>query len=94
MFIRLRQSQSKLFGTSTSTLAAPGAEIKGIEAEITWLATDRLTLGGNFSFTPNEVFRRFGNVRSGWFDRPETLFGTFGQLKNINGNQLLQVPEG
>ena len=27
-------------------------------------------------------------------DQPETLFGTFGVTKNINGNQLLQVPEG
>ena len=45
---------SQIFGTSTSTLAAPGAEIKGLEAELTWLATDRLTLGGNFSYTPNE----------------------------------------
>ena len=35
-------------------LAAPGAEIMGMEAELTWLATDQLTIGGNFSYTPNE----------------------------------------
>ena len=33
------------FGTSTSVLPAPGAEIKGMEAEITWLATDTFNFG-------------------------------------------------
>ena len=45
---------NQFFSTSTSVLPAPGAEIKGIEAELTWLATDRLTVGGSFSYTPNE----------------------------------------
>jgi len=85
---------SQIFGTSTSTLAAPGAEIKGIEGEITWLATDRLTLGGNFSFTPNKYTEDLEMIDPAGADQPETLFGTFGVTKNINGNQLLQVPEG
>jgi iron complex outermembrane receptor protein len=45
---------TSLGGTSTSVLAAPGAEVLGVEAEVLWLATDSLTLGGNFSYTPNE----------------------------------------
>jgi len=84
---------SSIFGTSTSTLAAPGAEIKGIEAELTWLVTDRLTLGGNFSFTPNkytEDLVMLDPVRS---NAPASLFGAVQSASNINGNQLLQVPE-
>ena len=34
--------------------AVPSAEIFGFEADMFWLATDRLTLGGNFSFTDSE----------------------------------------
>ena len=84
---------SQIFGTSTSTLAAPGAEIKGLEAELTWLATDRLTLGGNFSYTPNEYTEDLVMIDPAGSDSPESIFDTFGAAKNINGNQLLQVPE-
>jgi iron complex outermembrane receptor protein len=45
---------NSLGSTSTSVLAAGGAEVLGLEAEALWLATDNLTLGGNFSFTPSE----------------------------------------
>ena len=41
-------------GTTTSVLEAPGAEILGAEAEILWLATDTITIGGNVSYTPSE----------------------------------------
>ena len=34
--------------------AVPSAEIFGFEADVFWLATDRLTLGGNFSFTDSQ----------------------------------------
>ncbi len=81
------------FGTSTSVLPAPGAEIKGMEAELTWLATDSLTLGGNFSYTPNEYSEDLEILDPAGFDRPASLFGAATSLKNINGNQLLQVPE-
>ena len=84
---------SEFFGTSTSTLAAPGAEIKGIEAELTWLATDRLTLGGNFSYTPNKYTEDLVMLDPVRFDAPPSLFGAVQSATNINGNQLLQVPE-
>ncbi|MGB1342867.1 MAG: TonB-dependent receptor [Pseudomonadales bacterium] len=84
---------SEFFGTSTSTLAAPGAEIKGIEAELTWLATDRLTLGGNFSYTPNEYTEDLVMLDPVRYDAPPSLFGAVQSATNINGNQLLQVPE-
>ncbi len=84
---------SEFFGTSTSTLAAPGAEIKGIEAELTWLATDRLTLGGNLSYTPNEYTEDLVMLDPVRYDAPPSLFGAVQSATNINGNQLLQVPE-
>ena len=84
---------NEFFGTSTSVLPAPGAEIKGIEAELTWLATDRLTVGGSLSYTPNEYSEDLFMLDPAGFDRPESLFGATTALQNINGNQLLQVPE-
>ena len=83
------------FGTTTSVLPAPGAEILGAEAELTWLASDRLTLGGNFSFTPSEYTEDMWIIDTGGHDTPASLFPTDATavLRNINGNQLLQVPE-
>ncbi len=84
---------SAFFGTSTSVLAAPGAEITGMEAELTWLATDQLTVGGNFSYTPNEYSEDLFILDPAGFDAPASLFGAATAQKNIKGNQLLQVPE-
>lgn len=82
-------------GTTTSVLAAPGAEIYGIEAEATWLATDRITLGGNFSWTPSEYTKDLLIKDPAGLDAPESIFSSQAeQLTNIKGNQLLQVPEG
>ena len=81
-------------GTTTSVLPAPGAEIMGIEAEMTWLATDNLSVGANFSFTPSEYTETLLVKDPAGVDTPESLFPSFdGQVKDIKGNQLLQVPE-
>jgi len=84
---------SSIGGLSTSVLEAPGAEIKGIEAELLWLATDNLTLGGNFSYTPSEYTEDLFSKDTAGFDKPDSLFPAANQSVNINGNQLLQVPE-
>jgi outer membrane receptor protein involved in Fe transport len=84
---------SSIGGLSTSVLEAPGAEIKGIEAELLWLATDNLTLGGNFSYTPSEYTEDLFSKDTAGFDKPDSLFPGANQQVNINGNQLLQVPE-
>ena len=79
---------------TTSTLAAPGAEIYGVEAELLWLATDRITLGGNFSYTPSEYTEDLFLNDPSDSSRPSSLFPSFeGLVTNINGNQLLQVPD-
>ena len=85
---------TSLGGTSTSVLEAPGAEIMGMEAEVLWLATDALTLGGNFSFTPSEYTKDLNILDPGDVSRPTSLYpDQETNEKNINGNQLLQVPE-
>lgn len=86
---------STLGGLTNSVLEAPGAEIKGIEAEVLWLASDSLTLGGNFSYTPSEYNEDMFISDPSRFDAPPTLFPEQADLNaNINGNQVLQVPEG
>ena len=82
-------------GTTTSVLAAPGAEIFGAEAEVTWFVTERLGLGGNFSWTPSEYSEDLFIADPAQVGTPESLFATDVQAltQNINGNQLLQVPE-
>jgi outer membrane receptor protein involved in Fe transport len=81
-------------GTTTSVLPAPGAEIYGIEAEALWLASDNLTLGGNFSFTPSEYTEDLFIQDPAEVKTPESLFPDVNALtQNIKGNQILQVPE-
>ena len=81
-------------GTTTSVLEAPGAEIMGIEAEILWLASENWTVGGNFSFTPSEYTKDLFIQDPAQPQTPESLFPDFNKLtQNINGNQILQVPE-
>jgi outer membrane receptor protein involved in Fe transport len=81
-------------GTSTSVLEAPGARVSGIEAEALWLATENLTLGGNFSYTPNEYTEDLFLSDVADPDVPISLFNPLALTQNIEGNQLLQVPEG
>jgi len=81
-------------GTTTSVLPAPGAEIWGIEAEALWLASDRWTVGGNFSYTPSEYTEDLFIQDPAQVNTPESLFPDTNKLtQNINGNQILQVPE-
>ena len=82
-------------GTSTSVLEAPGAKVFGIEAEGTWLVNDNLTLGGSFSYTPNEYTETLLISDSSNNEVPGSLYPEFESLtQDIKGNQLLQVPEG
>ena len=82
-------------GTTTSVLEAPGAEIFGIEAELLWLATDQLTLGGNFSYTPSEYTESLMLSDETDSRHPASLFNPLTtSQKDIKGNQLLQVAEG
>jgi outer membrane receptor protein involved in Fe transport len=77
----------QLGGTTTSVLAAPGGEVMGLEAEALWLATDRLTVGGNFSFTPSEYtesFRVSDTSRTATF-RDRSILNSIPLLKTSKG---------
>ena len=80
-------------GTTTSVLEAPGAEITGVEAEILWLATDTITIGGNFSFTPSEYTKTLLIQDAADFRFPDGLIPNQDTNLDIKGNQVLQVPE-
>jgi iron complex outermembrane receptor protein len=83
-----------LGGTTTSVLVAPGGEVMGLEAEALWLATDNLTLGGNFSFTPSEYTESFRISDTSNSQVPGSLYPEFETLtQDIKGKQLIQVPE-
>lgn len=79
-------------GTTTSVLAAPGANIYGFEGEILYLATDRLTLGGNFSFTPSKYDKDFYLSDVTNPNIPASLFDVLKITTNLNGKQVLNVP--
>ena len=80
-------------GISTSVVEAPGAEIRGFDADIVWLATDNLNLGANMSFTPSEYTKDLFLIDANDPSRPESLFPVTDTQINVKGNQLLRVPE-
>jgi outer membrane receptor protein involved in Fe transport len=85
---------TSLGGTTTSVLEADGARVLGIESEVLWLARDNLTIGGNISFTPSEYTTDLFILDPARIETPTSLYPDRADNRvNINGNQLLQVPE-
>ncbi len=80
-------------GTTTSVLEAPGAEIYGFEAEILWLATDSITVGGNVSFTPSEYTETLLIQDAADPRFPDDLIPNQDTNLDIKGNRVLQVPD-
>lgn len=84
--------------TSTSSVqAAPGAQMKGFEFEALWLATDQLTIGGNYSFTDSEYTESFIVIDGSDPTIPGAVYGSVNPKdrgRDVKGNQLLQVPRG
>lgn len=87
-------------GTSTSVRNAPEAINQGFEVEVLWLPSDRLTLGGNYSYTSAEYSMELvdplGN--RGIIDEnnpfaPPSLFTDSENRVLIDGLQLNRVPE-
>ncbi len=83
--------------STTSVIAAPGAEINGFEFEVLWLATDNVTIGGNFSFTDSKYNEDFFIVDGADPNIPGSLYDGLAaeaqRAVNINGSQLQAVPE-
>lgn len=91
------QSACAVSDSTTSVNTAPGAEVAGFEVEGTWLATDHLTLGGNYSFTDSEYTESFFTVDGSDPTTPGDLYTGAAEeqqrARDIKGNSLLQVPE-
>lgn len=90
------QSACSVSESTTSVQAAPGAEVAGLEIEVLWLATDNLTVGGNFSYTASEYTESFLVVDGSDPSIPGQIYDAANEVdrvRDIKGNQLLQVPE-
>jgi len=80
-------------GYTTNVVAVPEAEMKGFDFDLTWLATDNITLGAHFSYTGTEYTSDFEVIDPNNPQQPESLFDATTNLINIKGNQMLRVPE-
>lgn len=78
---------------STVVLAVPTAEMIGWDAELLWLATERITLGGNFSYTHSEYTHDTQVVDFADPMLPESLFNANDSPISLKGKQMLRVPE-
>jgi outer membrane receptor protein involved in Fe transport len=90
------QSACILASNTTSVQAAGGAEVTGFELEALWLATENVTLGGNFSLTDSEYTESFivtdgadPTVRGDIY----TSQNQADRARDIKGHRLLQVPD-
>ncbi len=96
-FTDLQQGRSVPAGTSGFTLVyenAASAEIKGIEAELTWLATDKLRIDGSATYL-DAAFVDYVST-----DPFRTVFQQLGLIppdvdlsEQLAGNSMVQSPE-
>ena len=67
--------------------------IVGWDTDIDWLITDNLTLGANFSYTHSEYTDNFTVNDPNDPNRPPSLFDPLNIPIDLDGKQMLQVPE-
>ena len=90
------QSACLVVDSTTSIQAAPGADVTGFEFEVLWLASDNLTIGGNFSYTDSEYSESFFVVDGADPRFPGAVYDSANERDrriDVKGNRLLQVPE-
>ncbi len=80
-------------GYTTNVVAVPEAEMIGVDADLTWLATNNITLGIHGSYTHSEYTDDFFVIDPNDPERPESLFDAFAALINLKGNNMIRVPE-
>jgi iron complex outermembrane receptor protein len=87
-------TQTGGLGTGTNIVNAPEARTIGWEGDVMWLATERITLGGNWSYTNAEFSKNFAVVDVTDPRTPSTLFGDDERtLLAGDSNQLSKIPE-
>ena len=79
--------------TSTSVFSVPTAMIIGWDTDVDWLITDNITLGANFSYTHSEYTDNFTVNDPNDPNRPPSLFDPLQIPIDLDGKQMLQVPE-
>ena len=90
------QSACAVVDSTSSVQAAPGAEVKGAEVELTWLAGDNLTLGGNASYTQAEFTESFFVVDGADPSIPGSIYDITNETdrrRDVNGRRLPNIPE-
>ncbi len=80
-------------GTTNSVVAVDGAEIFGVEADALWFATEDLTIGGNFSYTPSEITTDFNVIDDFNPNTPNSIFSPEDRTINAKGRSLPRVAE-
>lgn len=89
-------SACAVVNSTSSVQAAPGAEVKGLELEMLWLATEYLTIGGNFSFTDTEYTESFFVVDGADPTIPGAIYTGLNngdRVRDLKGNPLPRIPE-
>jgi iron complex outermembrane receptor protein len=82
------------FGTSVNVVNFPEARTFGWEGDITYLLGDRLTLGGNWSYTNAEFTKEFDVVDTTNPDLPGSVFSSLEQtVTGFDGASLPKIPE-
>ena len=65
----------------------------GWDGDVTWIATDALQIGVNFSYTHSEYTESFEMISPNDPERPASLFNALSTEIDVEGNQMLRVPE-
>ena len=81
------------FGTGAAVVNIPDSQVWGIEADVFWLATDNLTLGGNGSFTRATFESFLPIIDNANPNLPGTLFTPEERTVNVDGNRLPLIPD-
>ena len=70
---------------------AEGATNRGFEVEGLWLATNNITVGGNYSYTDAFYSEDYFVIESDNPAFPQSLFGNF--IHNVKNDQLKLIPK-
>lgn len=74
--IHLQYTANSFIGPSTSVRNHPGAINQGLELEVLWLATDNITIGGNYSYTD----AKYNGELDGGAEGIDLVGGTFAPI--------------
>lgn len=99
--IALQFVSNGYIGPSTSVINAPKAKVDGGSIQLEWLATDSLTLGGNFSYTDSRYVSEVTNPSTGQPGvvdttnplAPASIYSAKQRIDLIQGVQLPRVPK-